>query len=88
MASKINNFGLKKVAKDKQPHLDFFIEIEGYTIFRSNFNDSFFSIYDEALEVFRVIEYFGMDPVSLMENLEAYIKYYKGLPSQDKETLI
>ncbi|HET8885623.1 MAG TPA: hypothetical protein VFM70_04630 [Salinimicrobium sp.] len=78
---------MKSVQKDEPPYLEEYDIIEDYSIYRSNFNDSYFTIHDEEFEVYRVVEYSGMDPRELASNLKIYITYYQSLSDTEKKTL-
>jgi hypothetical protein len=83
----INNFRLLSIRAEEPPQLEELDIIENYQIYQSQFNLDLYVIFDHDFNMYRCLEYMGINKFELDKNLSLYItKYYIELSDEEKST--
>ncbi|MBW1656655.1 hypothetical protein [Flavobacterium quisquiliarum] len=83
----IHNFELKSIRTEEPPQLTKYNIFEGYQIFQSNFNNDLYVLFDHDFEIYRCIEFVGMNKMDLDKSISIFITdYYVNLSDEEKNT--
>lgn len=83
----IHNFELKSIRTEEPPQLTKYEVVERYQIFQSGFNSDLYVLFDHDFEIYRGLEFVGMNKIDLDKSLLIFInEYYLTLSNEEKST--